>query len=75
MISDNEILEQITELEHSQFCDWSKNLAEAEKISPERLERWQRHWKPYKQLSEREREVHRFYARKVVKLLQRIAEL
>lgn len=62
-------LEILAELEHEQWVKWSQNLATTEKISPERLERWQKLWIPYAKLTEEEKEQDRVWARKVLSSL------
>lgn len=73
-MSDKEIIERIAGLQHSFWIEWSRNLAEKEKISAERLERWNKLWKPYRDLPDKERESARFYARRITKLLLEIAQ-
>jgi hypothetical protein len=60
------LLEQIAALEHNQWTEWSKNLAEKEHLSEERLERWQKLWVPYEELNEKEKEADRVWARRVL---------
>ena len=62
-------LEDIAELEHEKWVEWSKNIASREKLSPERLERWQKLWIPYCQLTETEKEQDRVWARKVMQAI------
>lgn len=63
----NEIIELLAELEHEQWCEWSKALAEDRlcEIDTARLERWQRLWRPYCELNENQKDQDRVYARKV----------
>jgi len=60
--SEYPILERLAELEHCQWLQWSKNIAETENISPERLERWKKLWKPYAELTETEKDHDRNWA-------------
>jgi predicted transcriptional regulator len=62
--SSNKLLEELAAIEHTQWIEWSKNLAEKENLSPERLERWQKLWVPYEQLDEKDKENDRKWARK-----------
>lgn len=69
-MNDSELIEKLAELEHLQWIEWSKNIASKEKLSPGRVERWSRLWKPYAELTEEEKEQDREWARKVVALLR-----
>ena len=62
-------LEQLAELEHEQWEEWSKNIASNENISQDRIDRWRKLWIPYKDLSENAKDQDRTYARKVLNLL------
>lgn len=60
----NELLEVLSELEHVQWMEWSK--AVADEVSPERRKRWEKYWVPYDQLPEEVKEHDRVWARKVI---------
>ena len=64
------LLEQLAKLEHDQWMEWSKDLAAKENISKERKDRWKKLWIPYAELSEKEKEQDRVYARKILKLIK-----
>lgn len=64
-----ETIELLAEQEHLQWLEWSKALAETENLSPERLARWKKMWKPYAKLTEAEKEQDRKYARKILKII------
>lgn len=64
-----DVIEKLAELEHKQWAEWSKNIAETEKISPERMERWSKLWTPYDKLPEEMKEEDRKWARNVFDLL------
>lgn len=66
----DDLLEKLAALEHDQWIEWSKNIAETEMISPSRLARWKKMWIPYSQLSEDIKEHDRTWARKVLILNQ-----
>lgn len=67
----DELIEILAEIEHNQWMEWSKALVTNEKrLSFARIERWKKLWKPYKELSEEEREQDRVYARKVLDALR-----
>jgi hypothetical protein len=72
-MTDEQILERLAGLEHQQFIAFTKSVAD--EVSKERLERWKKLWRPYRELPEIEKETSRFYARKVVKVLQEISSL
>ena len=61
-----DVLEALAALEHDQWMAWSKSLAAAEPLSAERVERWQRLWVPYADLSEQEKDADRVWAEKVL---------
>ena len=63
-----DVLEALAALEHDQWMAWSKSLAAAEPLSAERVERWQRLWVPYADLSEQEKDADRVWAEKVLAL-------
>jgi hypothetical protein len=65
---DGILTEALSALIHEEWCEWSKNLAsdKKEKLSPERLERWQKLWVPFSELSEDMKEQDRKWARKAV---------
>ena len=52
-----DVPEALAALEHDQWMAWSKSLAAAEPLSAERVERWQRLWVPYADLSEQEKDA------------------
>lgn len=65
-----EIREKLADLEHEQWNAWSSSLASVEKLTPERLERWKKLWRPYLSLTEEEKDQDRKWADKVLFLLQ-----
>ena len=69
--SPEELVELLSELEHEQWMEWSKNIAKNEKISVQRLERWKTLWKPYLLLSEETKKQDRIYARKVIEIIKK----
>ena len=64
----NKIREELAELEHEQWWDWSTDINMREPISEEREERWKRLWRPYKELNEEQKEQDRVWADKVIKI-------
>lgn len=74
MLTDTEkqkIREELAEIEHQQWEDWSRNLVTTEKISPERVMRWNKLWRPYDTLTEEEKDQDRKYADKVIAILDK----
>jgi len=65
-----EVLEKLAELEHAQWVRWSKNLDIKELLSDERIERWQKLWIPYSELSEEMKEEDRKWARYVLEIIK-----
>jgi glutathione S-transferase len=62
--------EQLAALEHEQWIAWSQDIAATEVITPARLERWQRLWKPYDTLTEDEKDQDREWADRMITILQ-----
>ena len=67
---EKQLLEKLADLEHNQWWEWSRDLSRKEKLSKERLDRWDRLWTFYKFLSEKSKEQDRVYARKIIDLLK-----
>ncbi len=67
-----EELEQLAALEPEQWMSWTMYLAEyhINDISIELLQKWEKNWIPYDQLSEKEKEKDRIWARRVYTLVQ-----
>ena len=65
------ILEELAAIEHDQWIAWSKNIAETEDLSLDRVSRWRLLWVPYVDLSEEMKEHDRKWARKVLEILDR----
>lgn len=62
-------LERLAELEHEQWMEWSK--AVADEVSPEWRARWEKYWVPYDQLPEEVKEQDRVWARKVIAVFEK----
>lgn len=67
-------IEALASLEHDQWIEWSKTLAQKEILSKDRIERWQECWVPYADLSEEMKEHDRKWARKVAAIASPLAE-
>jgi len=63
-----ELLEKLADLEHQQWEEWSKSVAD--EVSEERRARWETFWVPYEQLDEKTKDMDREYARKIMELVQ-----
>lgn len=63
--------EVLSEIEHEQWIAWSKNIAESENITPARLERWQKLWCPYSELTEAQKDQDREWADKIISLIEK----
>ncbi len=62
-----DFLEALAELEHTQWWEWSTTLVDHEEhISKSRIERWSKLWRPYRELSEEEKDLDRVWAEKVL---------
>lgn len=67
--------EALAEIEHDQWCEWSRNLAETEDLAPERLATWKARWVPYGELSEADKDLDRVYADRTLDLLRRLGAI
>ena len=69
--SNDRLLEMLAALEHDQWIEWSKSIANdpRENISIDRLARWKKFWVPYEKLPEENKISDRNYAKKVMKLI------
>ena len=68
----SELVEKIAKSEHEQWCSWSRSLTKTENISNERKERWKQLWIPYEQLTEKQKEQDRVWARKVLQVFKEL---
>jgi hypothetical protein len=65
MVKLNELEEEIANLEHVQWSHWTKYMLD--NLTPENIERWRRQIDtPYSELSEKEKDSDREWARKVM---------
>ena len=69
------IIEELSELEHKQWEEWSKDISKKEDLSSERVERWKKYWIDYKELPEDVKEEDRKYARKVFEIVEKYMEI
>ncbi|MFV9676121.1 MAG: hypothetical protein ACNYVW_00460 [Methanosarcinales archaeon] len=69
MSFNTEQLERLAALEHEQWTVWSKNIMQTEHISLDRRIRWDQLWRPYAELTEKEKEQDRVWARKVIAII------
>lgn len=69
-----DLREQLAELEHAQWTDWSKELAATEEIDPVRRARWKKLWRPYAELTEEEKDHDRKYADYVIALVRKLPQ-
>lgn len=66
---EREIIEKLAELEHEQWAHWTKYMLD--NLTDENIARWKRQIEaPYEELSEKEKESDREWARKVLKILE-----
>lgn len=65
------LLEELAELEHEQWIEWSKAIAPEINTAyfMPHLERWKKCWVPYSKLSESDKEHDRKWARKILAIL------
>lgn len=77
IISENmkkKIIEELAELEHEQWEEWSKDISEKENLSKDRLNRWKKYWVNYDKLDEDVKEDDRKWAEKVLKIINKYME-
>ena len=65
-----ELLEDLAELEHEQWVQWSKSIAASVNLSDERQGRWETFWCPYNELSEEMKDEDRKWARKALGIIR-----
>lgn len=63
----DELVEVLAALEHEQWMQWSQSITKTEKLSPERLARWEELWIPYADLPDDQKEHDRVWARKTLR--------
>ena len=69
------LIEELAELEHQQWWDWAKDILKTEDITEERAKRWKKNsFKPYKDLSEEQKDKDREWAEKVLKIVNKYKE-
>jgi len=73
-ILNSELLEELSALEHEQWVEWSKSVADDIK-DDERLERWKTLWVDYDELDDENMENDREYARKVLEILAKYTNM
>lgn len=61
--------EELAELEHKQWMEWSKEIAATEPIQQDRLKRWKKFWVPYSQLPSSVKDKDREWADKVLEIV------
>jgi hypothetical protein len=73
--NEKEFIEVIASLEHDQWIDWAKALMKNEKLSKERIERWEGFMVSYDKLSEKDKEPDRKYAKAVLSAIKKKLEI
>ena len=68
-MTEEELREKIAELEHEQWMRWAKTLILRENLSPNRVERWNKLFVPYHELSEEMKDADRKEADIVLTLI------
>lgn len=68
-ISNKELLEELSKIEHDQWIEWSKSVSS--EVSDERRKRWKKYWVEYEDLSEEVKEQDRVYARKILDVINK----
>jgi len=73
-ISEEDVLEELSDLEHRQWMHWSKYVAENHDIPEELREKWEKNWKPYSDLSEDMKEKDRKWAKKALAVFKETSD-
>ncbi len=74
----DDLLEKLSELEHNQWVFYSKNVATLiQRVNSlndldQAIIKWHKNWIPYTQLSEKEKDKDRIWARKVLRTMSRM---
>lgn len=68
------IREELAGLEHQQWEKWSRDIADKEDISKDRLDRWKKYWIDYSELDEKAKDDDREWADKVLKIVNKYME-
>ena len=74
ILTDEEVIESLAELEHEQWMTWADTIMQTEKISDNRFARWASCMIPYADLSEEMKEFDREWARKALAILRKAQE-
>lgn len=69
-MSEEELKEKMAELEHKQWMRWAETLILRENLSPNRVERWNKLFVPYHELSEEMKDEDRKEADIVLTLIR-----
>jgi len=67
---DEEVREELAELEHNQWLAWSSDISSKEVISDKRRKRWGKLWRPYSELTEKEKDQDRVWADRVLAIIR-----
>ncbi len=68
--TEEELLEELSKLEHDQWVEWSKDIAKNEDISEERLNRWKTLWISYDKLPVGVKGDDREYAERALEVVK-----
>ena len=72
---EKELIEELSDLEHEQWMGWAKDILKTEDITEERSKRWKEDsFKPYKDLTEEQKDMDREWAEKVLKIVKNYME-
>lgn len=64
------LIERLAALEHDQWMTWAKVVLK--EVKPERQARWNDFFVPYEFLSEKDKEMDRVWARKVIMVIKEV---
>lgn len=73
-LTNEEIIEELSELEHRQWMMWATNIVSTEEISKARKDRWFTCMVAYSELSEEMKEHDRVWARQALAILRKAQE-
>lgn len=69
------IREELAKLEHQQWMHWSQYVAENHDIPKDLRAKWEENWKPYEELTEKEKDKDRKWADKAINKITEHIEL
>jgi len=73
-INEQQLLEELSRLEHEQWMTWAQHILETENISKSTRNRWQQYFAPYDQLPEDIKELDKPFAQKSLEVFKKFLQ-